>query len=252
MKKRAPTGPRDDGFIRRVEVDSRIFIDRDAFPFSLPALRAFERLEIHPRCTIFIGENGSGKSTFLEALAILCGFSAEGGASVHRFRTYDSHTDLHESLRIVRGSERPTDDFFLRAESFYNVASYLDQAAKEGGGAPRIGFVHARSHGEGFLDLFKSMRANGLYLLDEPESALSPARQLAFLMRMNDLIQEGSQFIIATHSPILMAYPDAWIYEFTAEGIQRVTYEETEQYQITRSFLQAPGQYLHHLFNRAE
>jgi predicted ATPase len=250
VKKRAPTGPLEEGFVRMIELHPRSYIDRDEFPFSLPALRTFERLEFHPRCTIFIGENGSGKSTFLEALAILCGFSPEGGASVHRFRTYDSHTDLHESLRIVRGSERPTDDFFLRAESFYNVASYLDQAAKESGGTPRIGYVHARSHGEGFLDLFKSMRANGLYLLDEPESALSPARQLAFLMRMNDLIQEGSQFIMATHSPILMAYPDAWIYEFTSEGIQRVTYEDTEHYQITRSFLQAPGQYLHHLFNQ--
>ncbi len=247
MKKRPPTGPRDDGFIRRIEIDPREEVDRTRFPLSLPALKGFQKLELHPRCTFIIGENGSGKSTLLEAIAVLAKFPAEGGSTKHQVKTHDTHSDLWQMLRLARGPDLQNDDFFLRAESFYNVGTYLEQAAI-GVGPPRIGYVHSRSHGEGFLDLMKTIEGFGLYLFDEPESALSPSRQLAFLMRLHDLIQGGSQFILATHSPIIMAYPDAWIYELGPDGIERVAYENTEHYRVTRSFLEAPEHYLHHLF----
>lgn len=250
MKKRAPTGPRDDGFIRRIELDPREVVDRTRFPLSLAALQSFEQLELHPRCTFIIGENGTGKSTLLEAIAVLAEFPAEGGSRKHRVKTHDTHSDLWQVLRLARGPDLQDDDFFLRAESFYNVGTYLFETGGNSSRYGRKGNVHLTSHGESFLDVFIEWGAHGLYLLDEPESALSPSRQLAFLKRMDELIHQDCQFILATHSPLIMAYPDAWIYEFGSSGISRVEYEETEHYQITRSFLQSPGQFLHHLFNQ--
>jgi predicted ATPase len=208
-----------------------------------------QQVELHPKMTFFIGENGSGKSTLLEAIAVALGFNPEGGTRNFNFATRRSHSELHDYLRIVRGVTRPRDGFFLRAESFFNVATNIDDL----GVTDSYGFrsLHEQSHGESFLALMTHrFGGKGLYILDEPEAALSPQRQLAVLSLMHDLILDTSQFIIATHSPILMAYPDAWIYQCGKGGITRVTYEDTEHYQITRDFLLNPKRMLKVLLER--
>ena len=223
----------------------------DAYPFSLSAVRGLDVLPLHPRVTFFVGENGSGKSTLLEAIAVSCGFNAEGGTKNFRFDTRTSHSDLHEYLRIVKGIRRPKDGFFLRAESFFNVATEIERLDSEGFGGPRVidsyggKSLHEQSHGESFLALMLNrFGGNGLYLLDEPEAALSPQRQLAALARIHHLANANSQFIIATHSPILMAYPDSFIYACNSEGIQRVEYEETEHYRVMHDFMVNPQRIL--------
>lgn len=238
--------------LRREDVESF-----DHYPFSLSAVRALENLKLHPAVTFFVGENGSGKSTLLEAIAVASGFNAEGGSKNFNFGTRESHSELHRLLRITKGLPRPRDGFFFRAESFFNVATNIENLDKEPGPGPPIGpsysdrSLHEQSHGESFLALMVNrFRGNGLYLLDEPEAALSPQRQLAILTRIHDLVQEKSQFIIATHSPILMAYPDAIIYEFSKAGIHQVAYQETEHYRITRNFLSNPARMMEILFER--
>ena len=216
----------------------------ERYPFSLPAIQAFESIDLHPKVTFFVGENGSGKSTLLEAMAVSLGFNAEGGSKNFHFGTRRSHSDLHEYLRIAKGIRRPRDGFFLRAESFFNVATEIENLdAEPAPGPPVINSyggrsLHEQSHGESFLALMtERFGGQGLYVLDEPEAALSPQRQLAVLSRMHDLVLDNSQFIIATHSPILMAYPDASIYLCSEEGISPIAYEETEHFQVTRDFL---------------
>lgn len=236
--------------LKRGEVESF-----DRYPFSLAAVRSLERLEFHPAVTFLVGENGSGKSTLLEAVAVACGFNAEGGSQNFRFGTRESHSELHRYLRVSRGHPRPRDGYFFRAESFFNVATEIERLDSEPGPAPPIGPaygdrpLHEQSHGESFLALvLNRFRGHGLYLLDEPEAALSPKRQLAVLTRIHDLVREGSQFVIATHSPILMAYPESVIYQFSPAGIERVAFEETEHYRITRNFLSNPNRTLGILF----
>ena len=216
----------------------------DEYPFNLDALRNFDRLKLHPKVTYFIGENGSGKSTLLEAIAVALGFNPEGGTKNFNFGTRETHSDLHRHLFVQRGIYRPSDGFFLRAESFYNLATNIDVLDEEGGFGPPIinsyggRSLHKQSHGESFLALMtQRFGGDGIYILDEPEAALSPQRQLAILSRIHDLVRDSSQFIIATHSPILMAYPDSTIYECSPDGITETTYEETEHYQVTRDFL---------------
>ena len=223
----------------------------DRYPFSLAALRQLESLELHPAVTFFVGENGSGKSTLLEAIAVASGFNAEGGSKGHRFGNRISHSELHRFLRISKGFIRPRDGFFLRAESFFNVATDIEKLDAEPSKSPLIGPaygprpLHEQSHGESFLALLLNrFHGEGLYLLDEPEAALSPNRQLSVLTRIHDLVRQKSQFIVATHSPILMAYPDAYIYSFTSAGIQRIAYEETEHFRVTRNFLVNPQRML--------
>jgi predicted ATPase len=218
----------------------------------LPAIKSTRRIALHPKVTFFIGENGTGKSTLLEAIAVADGFNPEGGTRNFHFATRESHADLHRWLRLGRGvrGKRRSDGFFLRAESFYNVASEIDRLGFHPATSP-YGSVsyHDQSHGESFLNLFVNrLRGDGLYLLDEPEAALSPQRQLTFLVALHELIERDAQFIIATHSPIIMAYPDAIIYEFSAEGLRAIQYKETEHYRITRAFLDRPEQMLRHLF----
>lgn len=214
---------------------------------EIPALKTLTKLDIHPKVTYFIGENGTGKSTLLEAIAVADGFNPEGGSRNFNFTTRDTHSRLHRAITLGRGPrpERRSDGWFMRAESFYNVATEIDTLAREAGGQDFLTrnyggkSLHFRSHGESFFTLFtERFRGNGFYLLDEPEAALSPKRQLSFLTRLHDLVQTGSQFIIATHSPILMAYPDALIYMFSSAGVEPVAYEDTEHYQITKLFLQ--------------
>ena len=227
----------------------------DRYPFALPAIRALDRLDMHPKVTFLIGENGSGKSTLIEAIAVALGFNAEGGTKNFRFGTRPSHSVLHECLRVAQGIRKPRDGFFLRAESFFNVATQIETLDAEPSFGPPIidsyggRSLHEQSHGESFLALMmERFGGRGLYLLDEPEAALSPQRQLAMLARIHDLVRDDSQFVIATHSPILMAYPEAWIYQLDTDGVSRVAYEDTEHYRITRDFLANPDRMLRILF----
>ena len=216
--------------------------DETAYPFNLPVLKGLENLVFHPRVTFIVGENGAGKSTLIEALAIAWGFNAEGGSKDHQYSTRASHSPLHRYVRPVRAPIKATDGYFLRAESFFNTASYLETTGT--GRAGHTG-LHEQSHGESFFNLFDNrFMGGGLYILDEPEAALSPARQLSFLARLHALVLDGSQFIIATHSPIILGYPDAWLYQASANGLDRVEYEDTEHFQITRGFLNRRETYL--------
>jgi predicted ATPase len=210
--------------------------DATAYPFDLPVVRALDELVFHPKVTFLVGENGSGKSTLIEALAVAWGFNAEGGSKNFNFATRASHSTLHEFVRPVRSTRRAKDGFFLRAESHFNVSTQIDElgATESYGGVS----LHEQSHGESFFALLDHrFRGAGLYILDEPEAALSPSRQLSFLVRMHELIGLRSQFIIATHSPIILGYPEAWIYQTTPHGLERVEYEDTDHYQVTRNFL---------------
>lgn len=218
-------------YLRSVQVDPHAEIDLERYPFTIPAVRELGVLEPHPDVTFFVGENGAGKSTVLEAIAVALGMPAEGGTrNVHRQQQEAS--PLHRVLKLVKGWRWPRHSYFLRAESLFNVFTYLDQL---GPGSPPS--LHLRSHGEAFMDVLQGFKNEGFYLLDEPEAALSPARQLAALAVIDRLVKHGAQFIIATHSPILLAYPNAKILSFGADGILEVAYEDTEHYAITRDFL---------------
>nr|WP_311528760.1 AAA family ATPase [uncultured Ralstonia sp.] len=230
-------------FVSHVTLRRDTVTNFDVYPFSLPVVRALDTLELHPKMTFLVGENGSGKSTLMEAMAVAMGFNAESGSRNFNVSTHASHSELHNHLRIAKGFRRPRTEFFLRAESFYNVASEIERLDVGAfyGSKP----LHAQSHGESFMALLMHrFGGNGLYLLDEPEAALSPQRQLAVLARIHDLVMQESQFIIATHSPILMAYPDAWIYQCDGEGVRRTAYEETKHVQVTRDFLANPQRML--------
>jgi len=210
--------------------------DKRVYPFNLPAIRRLDRLEFHPKVTYLIGENGSGKSTLIEALAVAGGYNAEGGTKNFRFSNRESHSDLYRFVRLIRSVRRETDGFFLRAESFFNAATYIAKvgATHNYGGRD----LHEQSHGESFFALFDNrFHGKGLYILDEPEAALSPNRQLSFLARMHELIGQQSQFIIATHSPIILGYPDSFIYQVSKSGLERVAYDDTEHVRLTRKFL---------------
>jgi predicted ATPase len=215
----------------------------DEYPFALPVVRTLHAIDLHPKVTFLVGENGSGKSTLLEAIAVAMEFNPEGGSRNFNFGTRASHSQLHEFLRIAKGYRRHRDGFFLRAESWFNLGTEIERLDAEPGGPPIIGAyggrsLHEQSHGESFMALLKKrFRPEGLYLLDEPEAALSPARQIEALQRFHELVLQGSQFVIATHSPILMAYPDALILHCGPTGLQPTRYEDTEHFRITRDFL---------------
>ncbi len=218
------------------------------YPFNLPAIRRLETLDLHPKVTFLVGENGSGKSTLLEALALLAGFNAEGGSRNFNFATRASHSPLAKHLRPIRSHRRPRTGFFLRAESFFNVATEierLDPILLEAYGGTSL---HEQSHGESFLALLLNrFGPEGLYLLDEPEAALSPARQFTALARIHELVTQGSQFVVATHSPILMAYPHATILHVSEAGLTPAAYEDTDHVRLTRQFLNNPGAILREL-----
>ena len=224
-------------------------VDLDRYPFTIPAIRDFVHVDFHRDVTFFVGENGSGKSTMLEALAVALGFGKDGGTrNVRIALPSDEESGLHAHLRLSKSYKKPEDSYFLRAESFFNVATYMDgmpeYLAGYGGKS-----LHAQSHGEAFMaTLINKLRGKGLYLLDEPEAALSPSRQLAALSVIHQLVQDDSQLIIATHSPILLAYPNAKILMFTGGGIHEVAYEDTEHYAVTRDFLNHYPRRLEQLF----
>ena len=220
-------------------------LPRNSYVRDIAALRSVKSLDFERSITFFVGENGTGKSTLLEAVAVAYGFNPEGGSINFNFSTKDTHSPLNEAITVVKGYRRPRDSYFLRAESFYNVASKLDEY-EEGEPIPYRSYggksLHEQSHGESFLALMQNrFNGNALYLLDEPEAALSPQRQLAVLAQMSDLAQRGTQFLIATHSAILLGFPGADILSFDGGKIHRISYEETESYQITEMFINQRG-----------
>ena len=248
-------------YINQIEIDhSKNGISKDNYIFSIPVVRHLKKLRFVKPVTFFVGENGTGKSTLLEAIAVAYGFNPEGGSKNFNFSSRDSHSGLHGSIRMQKGIPYAKDGFFLRAESFYNMASEVERLAIDGeqesivddesfesmadpaflksyGGKS----LHMQSHGESFISLVENrFRGNGLYILDEPEAALSPTRQMALLVRIHELVRNHSQLVIATHSPILMTYPGADIYVFEENGIQKRPYEQTEHYYITKAFLNKP------------
>lgn len=234
------------------------FAGADSYLGDIPAIAGLGLLELHAPVTFLVGENGSGKSTLLEAVALALGFNPEGGSKNFSFSTRDTHSGLHGCLTLHRGPYRPKDGFFLRAESFYNVSTEVDRLAdyQPGDGLYQSyggKSLHHQSHGESFLTLVHSrFHGQGIYLLDEPEAALSPARQLTLLCELHRLVEAGSQLLIATHSPILMAYPGAEILLLGEGPIHPVEYRETEHYQITKSFLDNPERMLRILLQQDE
>ena len=223
-------------------------IDRESYLRKIEAISGVEHISFTHPVTFFVGENGSGKSTLLEAIAVACGFNPEGGTRNYNFSTYDSHSELCQAVRLSRGVRCTAYGYFLRAESFYNVATMEEEYSRGPGGRPQ--HFHEKSHGESFLALVQnSFRANGLYLLDEPEAALSPQRQLTLLMEIDRCVKEGSQFIIVTHSPILLGLPGAEILNFDDGPVHPCTYEETDSYQVTSMFINNREQLLHRLFD---
>ncbi|MFE5323495.1 AAA family ATPase [Paenibacillus sp. NPDC056579] len=239
-------------YLRTVTLLQEELPETEEYPFGIPSIRTFRQLELKAPVTFFVGENGSGKSTLLEAIAYQAGFNTAGGGRNNQHHVDASGSALGPHLRLS-WMPKVTNGFFLRAESFYHFASHLDELSKD----PLEGYkayqaygnrsLHEQSHGEAFFALFANrFGKKGIYLLDEPEAALSPARQLAFLRRMHEL-SSHSQFIIATHSPILLGYPDAQIYTFDSTPIHPVNYEETPHYEITRGFLNNRELYLRRL-----
>ena len=213
---------------------------------GIESIAGMEEFSFHRPVTFFVGENGSGKSTLLEAIAVSYGFNPEGGSKNYNFSTYDSHSELCDAMRLIRGIKRPRFEYFLRAESFYNVATAEDEYSRGQGGVPM--HFHERSHGESFLALAQnSFRGGGLYLLDEPEAALSPQRQLTLLIEIDRCVKEGAQFIIVTHSPILLGYPGAEILSFDEGQIHQCEYEDTDSYRVTEMFINNREQILKRL-----
>ncbi|MFA6259243.1 MAG: AAA family ATPase [Candidatus Peribacteraceae bacterium] len=229
--------------------------DIDEYPFNIPSLREGNfHLSFESPVTFFVGENGSGKSTVLEAIAIGSGFNPGGGSRNTLNNQRRSESILHEHL-IFTWKKKVFDGFFLRAESFFNFASFLEEWEQETGEdfhGPYGGkSLHEQSHGESFITLAKNRFKKGLYLLDEPEAALSPLRQLTLLSLMNEYVIQGdSQYIIATHSPIILSYPGATILEFSSNGLKKVAYKDTEHFTVTKDFLNAPEAFLKHLFEK--
>lgn len=224
------------------------------YPFSVPVIRNLDTLSFHSRITFLAGENGSGKSTLLEAIAAHYGFGSEGGNrnfSVDTTRSNHSIDPLVQALRLSF-DKRTGHGFFLRAESFFNAASYVDELGLADSYGGRS--LHERSHGESFFTLLQEkFRRNGLFLLDEPEAALSPQRQLAFLVLIDDVLRKhkGAQFIISSHSPILLGYPDAQIISFDHEKLREVSYEDLPPVQIARRFLNSRDKFLQELLGKS-
>lgn len=245
----------DSPFIRSAILKRDIVPSFHQYPFNLPSIKNMEKLHFHPKVTYFIGENGMGKSTLLGAVAVALGFNPEGGSFNFQFSTYESHSNLTDYIKVIKGVNKPKNGFFLRAESFYNVATNIEELDSVPGGPKVIDSfggksLHEQSHGEVFFSTFiHRFGEEGIYILNEPEAALSPLRQMSMITRIHDLVNEKSQFIIATHSPIIMSYPNSVIYEMTEEGIKEKKLSETNHFQIMKQFFDDPNRILNFLLD---
>jgi predicted ATPase len=245
-----------DPYLRSIELERVGITSFQQYPFNLEVIKKLDKLKFHPKVTYIIGENGTGKSTLLESIAIAWGFNPEGGTQNFTFSTEATHSHLHEHIRLVRGRSKPRDGFFFRAESYYNLATHIEELDREPSKTRPIKAsyggksLHEQSHGEAFFATFMHrFGGHGLYILDEPEAALSPLRQMAMLSRIHELVQNNSQFLISTHSPILMAYPDSLIYNLTSEGIEIKTLEETDHFLIMKQFMNNKEKMIKQLFD---
>lgn len=210
-------------------------ISGESYLYDIEALREVDEISLTSPVSFFVGENGTGKSTLLEAIAVAYGFNPEGGTKNYNFSTFDSHSELCDAVTLGRGYRKSRWGYFLRAESFYNVATKEIEYADLLHPSQRL---HEKSHGESFLAIAQRyLKADGLYILDEPEAALSPQRQLTLLAEINRLAKQGAQFIIVSHSPILLGLPGAEILSFDEGTLHPVSYEETDSYQVTKMFL---------------
>jgi predicted ATPase len=240
-------------FLRKISLLRDEIPSFDRYPFSIPSIKNLDELHLESDVTFFVGENGSGKSTLLEAIADKCDFNTAGGGRNNTYDVYAADSALSEYIRLS-WLPKISNGFFLRAESFYSFATHIDEVDETGfrdyGGRS----LHKQSHGESFLSLFLNrFREDSIFLLDEPEAALSPARQLTFLKIIHDLVANGNaQFIIATHSPILLGYPNADILSFDEGQITKIEYEMTDHYQLTKYFLQHRERFLSELFKDDE
>jgi predicted ATPase len=234
-------------YLKSISIEKPDKKRQDSYPFNIPAIAGLDTLQFHPDVTFLIGENGSGKSTLIEAIAMATDLGGQGGTGNFAVDDASGLSALGDFIKTKRGVQKPKDRYFLRAESFYNIATYLEELWKNPEARTskaqvfqRYGgkSLHEQSHGESFLALMvNGLGGKGFYIFDEPEAALSPARQLAALVRIDDLVRDQSQFVIATHSPILMAYPKAKIYLLDEAGCRQIAFEETEHYKVTRDFL---------------
>jgi predicted ATPase len=250
-----------DPFFRTVELIQADGVERRGYPWDLPAIAHLASgLELHPKVTYLIGENGSGKSSLLAAIAMAAGMNPEGGSSNYLFPEEGGQAEMYalsrrlagtgmsDAIRLVRAGRRPKTDFFLRAESLFVASTYLDQLDQDALRAYGGKSLHEQSHGEGFLALMMHrFGPDGFYLLDEPEAALSTQNCLTCLRRMHELVLDGSQFVISTHSPLILAYPKATIYHCTSSGLEEIEYEDAEPVRLTSSFLSARERFLQHL-----
>ena len=239
-----------DLLIRTVTIDWDK-IPEDSYLHGIEAISSLNALGLEQPVTFFTGENGTGKSTLLEAIAVACGFNPEGGTRNYRFSTYDSHSELSEAIGLIRNARKIRFGYFLRAESFYNVATREEEYSKGPGGIPM--HFHEMSHGESFLKLAQNFfLPGGLYLLDEPEAALSPQRQLTLMKEIHDCVRKGAQFLIVTHSPILLAMPDSKILSFDDGPVHACAYEETLSVRLTSLFINNRAGILHQLLDEPE
>lgn len=245
----------DNLYIKEIRLKKEIY-KADSYIKELPVVNNLISLDLSSNVTFFVGENGSGKSTLLEAIAVNSGFNAEGGTKNFSFSSRETHSELYKYLTIAKSVRRPRDGFFLRAESFYNVATEIENLDSQSSMGARVvdsyggKSLHKMSHGESFITLMTNrFGGNGLYILDEPEAALSPVKQMAMLTIINELVKKKSQFIIATHSPILMAYQGADIFVIDEDGITKTPYKKTDNYMITRKFLENPEKMMGYLFD---
>lgn len=240
-------------FIKRIEYQKEKIESLDQYPHNIACFKNFTQLTLHSPVTFLIGENGSGKSTLIEAIAISCGMNAEGGTNNFQFSTKNTSSYLYRYLKVIKTPDLPLTKFFLRAESFYNFATNLDQMEEECPGITTYyggQSLHEQSHGESFLAVMKNrFGEKGLYILDEPEAALSPTRQMSLLILIHDLVMQGSQFIIATHSPILLSFPNAEIFDLE-QNFRKCEYEQTNHYQIYQLFLNEKDRIIKELFKR--
>jgi predicted ATPase len=239
----------DKPYLRKVIIKKDQIQNPDIYPFNIPIIKNIDEIEFTTPVTFIVGENGSGKSTLIEAIAIAMKLNPEGGNKATFFQTEGSHSVLHSHIKTVKGVVYPKNWYFLRAESFYNVATYVkgkpadpndpdDLPDEDYSYTYGVESLHSQSHGETFMALLQNkLHGNGFYILDEPEAALSPSRQLSALIEIDRLVKSNSQLIIATHSPILMAYPNSTIYQINENGLKKVNYYETEHYKLTRQFL---------------